>query len=249
MQRPLSPSVLGLLGFLGTGLMGCGGSALTPLDACTQAMAAMCERSSACGGTAALNTLGGYTSVSDCTKGMQATNCAASNLGCSTGEAFKPDQAQKCIDSLRSQACTDVSDGVEPVACSLVCVSGGTGGTGGGGGGGTGGTSGGGTGGTNGGTGTLSAQDACKQVMAALCERTSTCAGSTGLSALGYTSVSSCTTGMQSLDCATPAQAGCSTGQTYHADQAKKCVDSMVAQSCSDFTAGTTPAVCDLVCQ
>ena len=143
---------------------------------------------------------------------------------------FKSDQAQKCIDGLKTEACTDVSNNVEPAACSLVCGPASTGGTG--------------------GTGTLSAQDACKQVMAAMCERTSTCTGATGLNDLGgYTSVAACTTDMQSQDCATPAQAGCTTGQTYHADQAQLCVNGMVALSCTNFTAGTTPAACGLVCQ
>ncbi len=241
MRFTSSPSVFGLLGLLGTGLMGCGGSSLSPLEACNQAMAAVCERSSACGGAAALSSMG-YASVDDCTKGMQAANCAASQLTCATGEAFQSNQAQKCVDDLRNQSCTDVSNGVEPAACALVCGPAGAGGTGGQGGGG-------GSGGTGGGTGTISAQDACKQVIAALCERTSTCVGADGLTALGYTSVSSCTTGMQNESCATPADAGCSAGETYHADQAQACVDGMVSLSCANYLAGTTPDACTLVCQ
>lgn len=239
-------SAFGLFTLLAVCLTNCGGGSVSPADACNQAMAAMCERASTCGGVAALNELGGFASVAECTKGLQAASCTSNNITCPAGQVFQSDQAQKCVDSLRSQTCVDYTNGIQPAACDLVCgsgsssnpgsVNGGQGGNGG-------------TGSTGGGTGTLAAQDACKQVLAALCERTSTCVGSAGLAALGYNSVSACTTGMQSESCATPQAAGCDTGETYYADQAKLCVDNMATLSCANFSAGTTPAACDLVCQ
>ena len=65
---------------------------------------------------------------------------------------------------------------------------------------------------------------------------------------MGYTSVATCTSDMQASSCATPAQAGCDPGQTYHADQAQACVNAVTVWSCTDMASGTTPASCDLVC-
>jgi hypothetical protein len=81
-----------------------------------------------------------------------------------------------------------------------------------------------------------------------MCPRILACAGQAGLTAMGYTSVAQCTSGMQASNCATPAAAGCDPGQTYHADQAQACVNAVPVWSCTDMTAGTNPAPCDLVC-
>jgi hypothetical protein len=246
MRRISCRSVFATLGLMVSGLMGCGGSSLSAQDACNQAMAATCEKANACGGAAALAAMGNFTSVADCTKGLQADTCIPSNLTCDVGETFKPDQAQKCVDGIKSSSCTDFTNNVMPAACDLACSpGGGTGGSGGtGGGGGFGGS-----GGTGGSAGGPTAQVACNQVMAALCNRTSACAGSAGLTALGYTSIAACTTGMQAESCATPAAAACDSTEVYYPDQAQQCVDGMVALSCANYTAGTFPAACDLVCQ
>ena len=228
------------LGLLAIGLLDCGGSSPTPQDTCNQVMAAMCQRMSDCGQL-------GTTSVADCTKSMQANNCSSTaiSLACPAGSTFQPSEAQKCIDEQRSQSCTDLGSGVEPDACTQVCT---TGGGGGGAGGGSGGTGGGGTGGTSS-PGTLGAWDACQQTMVIMCQKTSTCLGSAGLSDLGYTSVSSCTTDMQARGCVDVTQSSCADGEVYHADQAQTCLGSLPSISCTDFSNGTFPSACDLMCQ
>jgi len=223
MRRNSCLLISALLGLLTAGLITCGGSNLTIQDTCNQVMAAMCERESACG------TLGSQT-VADCTKTMQANNCSGSSaLACPAGTTFQSSQAQKCIDDQKSQSCTDLANGVEPAGCLLVCSAGGTGGTG--------------------GTGGLGALDACHQTMAILCQKTSTCLGSTGLSELGYTSVESCTTGMQSSGCADVTQTTCGGGTTYHADQAQPCLSGLTNLSCTDFTNNNLPSACNSMCQ
>ena len=102
---------------------------LSELAACNEAIAAICEQTSLCGGTLALAKLG-YSTTSDCTGGLQNAKCA-SQAGCGPGQTFDPNQAKKCIDGFRAESCADFSGGVEPDACSLVC-SGGGGGIGGG---------------------------------------------------------------------------------------------------------------------
>lgn len=234
--------VLTLVGSLGLALVGCGGGSLSEKDACNQAMAAICNRTFVCPGAAGLSSLG-YATEADCTAGLEASRCA--NYSCAAGETYHPDQAQACVDNLKQQACSDL--GTMPAACDLACsASGATGG------GGTGGGTGGGSGGTGGGSATqqLSAQDACKQAEAGRCNRTFACLGQTGLTALGgYTSVAACTSDEQAQNCSTPAQAGCSSGKTYHPDQGKACVDAVAAWSCTDLASDTMPAVCGLVCQ
>ena len=240
MKTVLYLSVFVVLGLLSAGLPSCGGSDLSPQEACNQAMAAMCERANTCGALSGM----GFSSVSECTTNMQALNCSnTSDITCDPGETFQQSQAKKCISDLKNQACTDLDN--MPPACGLVCAAGtGAGGSGGGAGG-----NGGGAGGAGGGGGGPTAQEACKQVWAAMCDRTSACYGADGLTAMGYTSVAACTTGMQAEYCATPADAGCETGFTYHPDQAQTCVNGMVSLSCTDYASGTTPAACDLVCQ
>ena len=103
-----------------------------------------------------------------------------------------------------------------------------------------------GTGGSSGGQ--LSDQDACKQIMASVCNLTSQCAGATGLAKMGYSSVSACIAGEQAANCATVAQASCGPSQTYHADQAKLCVDGLNTLSCTNLSNGLTPPACDLLC-
>ena len=131
---------------------------------------------------------------------------------------------------------------------------GGTGGAVGGSGGVLGGSGGaiGGTGGAGGSTGTgtggLAAQQACMQVQAGICTRLFACAGQAGLTGMGYTSVSACTSGEQVANCATPEQASCDVGMTYHPDQGKACVDAVNVWSCADMASNTTPAACDLIC-
>lgn len=242
MRRISFPLALGLLV---AGFLACDGSSLTIQETCNQVMAAMCQRMSDCGEL-------GTTSVADCTKAMQAGNCtsASISLACPSGTTFHASQAQKCIDEQKSQSCTDLDNGLEPNACTLVCTAGGTGGTGGGGSG-NGNAGSGGTGGTGGTTtpGTLGALDACKETMALMCQKTSTCFGTTALTDLGYASVAACTTEMQADGCADVTQTSCDDGQTYHADQAKACLSALPSISCTDFAGGTFPSSCNLMCQ
>lgn len=239
-------SVFAVLGFLSAGLPSCGGDDLSPQEACNQAMAAICERANTCGGTTWSEM--GFSSVAECTTGMQALNCSnPAEIACDPGETFQQAQAKKCISDLKGQACTALDS--MPPACDLVCAAGGGAGGSGAGGIGLPGNGGAGGAGGGGGGGGLTAQEACRQVMAAMCERISACYGAEGLTALGYTSVAACTTGMQAEACATPADADCDTGKTYHPDQAQKCVNGMVSLSCADYGTGTMPAACDLVCQ
>jgi hypothetical protein len=224
MRRTAYLSLCLFLGLLTPGLLTCGGSSLTMQETCNQAMAAMCDRASACG-------INSYSSVAECTTAMQTANCSdPTALTCPAGTVFSSTQAQKCIDEQKAQSCTDLANDVMPTACGLVCAVSNTGGSGGAG-------------------GTLAIQDACKQVMAIMCERTSTCVGASGLSALGYTSVASCTSGMQADACGTPQQAACDPGMTYYPDQAQQCINSLSTLACTDFTNDVYPPACDLVCQ
>jgi|GEM_PF-3086352 len=222
MPRTSNLSTFLLLGLLTTGLLTCGGSSLTPTETCNQVMAAMCDRLSACG-------MIGSTTVADCTTSMQANNCSnPADIACPSGYVFSSAQAQKCVDEQKAQSCTDLGNDVMPTACGLVCTVSNTGG---------------GTGGN------LPIQDACKQVMAIMCERTSTCLGASGLSALGYTTVASCTAEMQAEACGTPQQAACDTGTTYYPDQARNCISGLGTLTCADFTNDNYPPSCGLVCQ
>jgi len=99
--------------------------------------------------------------------------------------------------------------------------------------------------GCGGGNGNSSAQQLCNQSAAAMCEKASTCGGASALADMGYASVADCTKQSQAEDCANPT---CPTGQTYHADQAQKCIDETKAQSCVDFTNGDPPVSCLLIC-
>jgi hypothetical protein len=119
------------------------------------------------------------------------------------------------------------------------------GGPGGGGSGGGGSTGGGGGGPSTGGSGGgLAPNEACKQNIAAFCERTLRCDGTNGLSALGYTSVTDCTTQVQAKACMGASEL-CGAGQTYHPDKAQLCVNAMKDLAC---TSQASPAVCDEVC-
>ncbi len=102
--------------------------------------------------------------------------------------------------------------------------------------------------GTSTGTGGLSAQQACMQVQSGICARLFACSGQVGLTGMGYASVAACTSGEQAANCATPEQAGCSAGMTYHPDQGKMCVDAVNVWSCADMASNTMPAACDLIC-
>jgi hypothetical protein len=233
------------LGLFAAGSLDCDGSSLTPQETCNQVMAAVCQKMSECG------QLGGV-SVADCTKAMQANNCSSAAIArsCPAGSKFQANEAQKCIDEQKSQSCTDLANGVEPSACALVCTAGGGGGASGGGGtgggGGAGGMGGGGGGSTTSPGGAL---DACKQTMAIMCQKTSTCLGAAGLSALGYTSVDSCTTGTQATVCADVTQTSCAGGETYYPDQARTCLSALPSLSCTDFSNNKFPSACDLMCQ
>jgi hypothetical protein len=110
----------------GSGAGGSGSSGLSAVAACNEAIAAICEQTSYCGGALALADLG-YSSTADCVQGLQTANCT-SQAGCGPGETFDLDQATKCIDGFRAESCADFSSGVEPAACSLVCGRGGIGG-------------------------------------------------------------------------------------------------------------------------
>jgi hypothetical protein len=98
---------------------------LAAVAACNDAVAAICERSFYCGGAPALAKLG-YASLAACTAGMQTTNCAA-RAPCGPGATFDADQAKRCSDDIRTEPCVDFNNGVDPVACSLVCSGGGGG--------------------------------------------------------------------------------------------------------------------------
>ncbi len=233
MQRTSYRWSLLALGLLVIGSLHCDGSSLTPQDTCNQVMAAMCQRLSDCGQL-------GTTSVADCTKAMQGNNCTSAAIAqaCPAGSKFQPSEAQRCIDEQKSQSCTDLDNGVEPSACTQVCTAGG----------GTGGTGGGGTGGSTI-PGTLGALDACKQMMVIMCQKTFTCQGASGLGALGYTSVDSCTTGMQAKECADVTQTSCGGGLTFYPDQGKTCLSGLPSLSCTDLSNSNLPSSCSLMCE
>jgi hypothetical protein len=98
--------------------------------------------------------------------------------------------------------------------------------------------------GCGGGGGGSAQKQACDQTMAATCDRAFTCGGATW-SDMGFSSVAECTKAMQTAICASVA---CGAGETYHADQAQKCLDETKAQSCADVSSGVVPGACDQVC-
>jgi hypothetical protein len=82
-------------------------------------VAATCEKNFACGGAQALLDMGGYGSVADCTKAMQAQDCA--NPTCPAGKTYHPDQVQKCTDETKAQSCADFASN-PPASCMEVCT-------------------------------------------------------------------------------------------------------------------------------
>jgi hypothetical protein len=87
-------------GIGGTGGAGAGG--LSEVDACKQGTAAICSWSFNCQGLNGLTDLG-YSSVAECTTGMQA-NCNTS--ACDPGQTYHPEQAPVCLAALKSMACS-----------------------------------------------------------------------------------------------------------------------------------------------
>ncbi len=107
------------------------------------------------------------------------------------------------------------------------------------------GAGGGGSTGSNSTGGGLTAHEACKQNIAAHCERTLRCKGEIWLTAIGYSSVEDCATQVAAEAC-TALSGFCPADQTYHPDKAQLCVDAVKNLECSTET---PPAVCEEVCE
>lgn len=120
--------VAAVLGFFAIGLSACGSSNsnLTPQEACNERIAAECQKVSDCLGATGLTSLGGYTSVADCTTQMQAQDCTAAMVACTAPETYSVSDAQACIDAVKALTCATLvsvaspSDATPPV-CSIVC--------------------------------------------------------------------------------------------------------------------------------
>ena len=91
---------------------------------CNQSIAAECERTATCEGSYGLSLLGNYTSQADCTTGQQAKFC--SNVGglsrCSLGKTYHLDNAQACINGVKSMSCDDFTNMNLPPVCAQVCT-------------------------------------------------------------------------------------------------------------------------------
>ena len=98
--------------------------------------------------------------------------------------------------------------------------------------------------GCGGGGGGSAQKDACNQTMAVTCDKAFACSGAAWTD-MGFSTVAECTKAMQAAICA---NTSCATGETYHADQAQKCIDDTKAQPCTDVNNSVVPPSCDLVC-
>jgi hypothetical protein len=123
MKRTMMVAVLGLLGI---GLSACGSSTsdLTPQAACNEAASATCQRVSTCAGAVGLAALGA-TSLADCTTQMEAQNCTAADVACTSPQKFSPANAQACVNAITALTCADLASSATadptPAVCNQVC--------------------------------------------------------------------------------------------------------------------------------
>ncbi len=84
---------------------------------------------------------------------------------------------------------------------------------------------------------------ACNSALSAVCNKASSCNG------LGTISVSECI----SLGSSSCTNAACPSGKTFSSSAASQCINDINALSCTDanndYTNGTLPSSCDLICQ
>jgi hypothetical protein len=95
--------------------------------------------------------------------------------------------------------------------------------------------------------GDISYQDACKEMAAAVCDKAFNCGSDSPVAfyTSQYESQAKCTSEEKAV--CTTTDTGCDSGETYHADKAKQCVDGFTALSCSELE-GDFPAGCSEVC-
>jgi hypothetical protein len=115
MRRTMMIAILGLLGM---GFVGCGGSDPTEQDTCKQAVGIACQRLNSCLG-ATFSLL--YSSVADCTTKMEADYSCATKT-CTAPQKFVPANGRACINAITTVTCTELEAG-QPAACadSLMC--------------------------------------------------------------------------------------------------------------------------------
>lgn len=104
-----------------------------------------------------------------------------------------------------------------------------------------------------GGGGDLSPQGACKQVMAAMCDKFYSCFSKEELAAAKDfvgTSRADCVKKQQAENCSA-SDSACDSGETFNSDKAKSCISGFKALTCNDLESEDipTPAVCDQVCE
>lgn len=119
---------------LGLGLFplnGCGGDdkgSSDPVELCKQAAQAVCSRIFACYSAeeldAASATVGN--NEADCvTKigGKDGFNCTTEGVKCDSGETFRADKANECIDQFQSLSCRELKSETSstPAACEQTC--------------------------------------------------------------------------------------------------------------------------------
>lgn len=112
---------LACLGFLA--VSACGGSSdLTPVDACNQAMGAMCDKMFSCAGAMAAQ-LGMGANAADCKTQLVQQNCTADQVACPAGKTFQSAAAQTCIDTIKGMSCTAMtSSSSTPAGCDDTAV-------------------------------------------------------------------------------------------------------------------------------
>jgi hypothetical protein len=87
----------------------------------------------------------------------------------------------------------------------------------------------------------------CQEGTVAICDKVFDCPEAADIRQFFGATKAECVT---SLNAQCSMNNACEPGQTYHADQARTCVDGIKASSCADFVGGggAGPAACDAVC-
>jgi len=110
--------MMAILGVLGMGFVGCGGSDPTEQDICKQAVGIACQKLNSCLG-ATFKLL--YSSVADCATKMEADQACATRA-CTAPQKFVLAKGQACISTLNAITCAEIEAG-QPAACAdaLMC--------------------------------------------------------------------------------------------------------------------------------
>jgi len=198
---------------------------------CKQLVAATCDRIYTCASAAAIEAEGLPDDEADCRTQVETrSGCAkatAESACADEGGTYHADQARKCIDQTEEQTCEEFANETGTPACDQICSGG------------------------SAPTGDASVPALCKQRVAATCERIYACAEPADIEANDLPATEAgCRSQLEELrgcDGATGATI-CVDKGSFHAAEARTCIDQTEAQTCEDFVNETGTPACDEVC-